>query len=130
MLTVCPECHKQISDRAEICPYCGYKIQSAPIATTLSDIKKSSTGIIYICVGVIALIIGLLTMGIIIGFFIILGALGLIGVGMGQLSGMQDGKCPYCNADATMKYNEVTYKCPHCKNISKKTATTLEKINK
>ena len=29
----CPECNKQISDRAESCPHCGYPLQQQPVYT-------------------------------------------------------------------------------------------------
>ena len=32
-LTQCPECHKEISDKADMCPHCGFKLNLPPSAS-------------------------------------------------------------------------------------------------
>jgi len=126
----CPECKNQISDSAKKCPHCGYSIKSENTRTELGNVEtNTAAGVIYIFIGIVAIIAGLFMLVIIIGIFAIIGGIALIGVGIANISGMQNGICPYCNNAIKVKYKETTVKCTHCKNISRKTDTYLEKIN-
>lgn len=39
MLILCPECDKEISDKAILCPNCGFQNQQTDEAVTMSDIN-------------------------------------------------------------------------------------------
>lgn len=129
-LIKCPECNKEISDTTKSCPHCGYSIKKEITQTELGSVETNAVaGGMWICLGIVSLIIGLFTVGIIIGIFIIIGGLGFIGMGTANISGMQNGVCPYCNNSLKVRRKDTTVKCTHCKNISRKTETHLEKIN-
>ena len=58
----CPECNREISDTADMCPHCGYKLQSKPINTVSQEKKKKifigvAVAILIVCVGVALLCI-------------------------------------------------------------------------
>ena len=125
----CPECNREISDTAKQCPSCGYEIQKEISRSELGEIEKNPTqGMLWIFVGIIAIIGGLFTIGIIIGIFAIIGGFAFIGMGALKISGTQKGLCPYCNNEITVKHNALVYKCPHCKKTSNKANMYLEKI--
>lgn len=129
-LVNCPECNKEISDSAKQCPSCGYEIQKEITRSELGEIEKNpAQGMLCIFVGIIAIIFGFLTIGIIIGIFAIIGGFAFIGMGALKISGTQKGLCPYCNNELTVKHNAVVNKCPHCKKTSKKLNNYLEKID-
>ena len=95
----CPECNKEISDTTKSCPHCGYSIKEEITQTELGSVEtNAAAGVMWICLGIVSLIIGLFTVGIIIGIFIIIGGLGFIGMGAANISGMQNGVCPYRQA--------------------------------
>lgn len=126
----CPECNKEISDTTKSCPHCGYSLKEEITKTELGSIEKNAlSGFLWIVIGIVATIIGVFTVGIIIGIFMIIGGLGFIGMGVANISGMQNGYCPYCNNSLKVRYKDTTVKCTHCKNISRKTEKYLEKIN-
>lgn len=129
-LIKCPECNKEISDTTKSCPHCGYSIKKEITQTELGDVEiKTAVGVMYILLGIISVIIGLFTVGIIIGIFILIGGVAFLGMGAANISGMQNGVCPYCNNYLKVRYKDTTVKCSHCKNISRKTEIYLEKIN-
>lgn len=126
----CPEFKKEISDQAKSCPNCGYVLSHGVTKTELGEKETNpALGWTMIVVGIFAIIIGIFTVSIIIGIFVIMGGLGVAGVGAGKITGMQTGSCPYCSNAVSVKYNATTFKCPHCKKISKKTEKYLEKID-
>lgn len=129
----CPECGKEISDKAEFCPSCGYvlvkselpKIRKSELGAAE---KKPSLGKAYIFCGICVIIFGIFTVAIIIGIFAILGGIGLIVAGSGMISGMQKGLCPYCKNEVSVPIREKTFKCPHCKKTSTHNDNYLETI--
>lgn len=126
----CPECNKEISDTTKSCPHCGYSIKKEITQTELGNVEVNiSAGVMYILLGIISVIIGLFTIGIIIGIFILIGGVAFLGMGAANISGMQNGVCPYCNNSLKVRSKDTTVKCNHCKNISRKTERYLEKIN-
>lgn len=77
-LMICPECGKEVSDRAESCPNCGYPI-SQKKQITLEQTEKTNN-----CkIGLIGFIISFLGFILSIGGFIIVG---LISIAMGIIS--------------------------------------------
>ena len=70
----CPECGKEISDKAASCPGCGVPINMSPSNNHQSDDtspkKKDST--IKIIFGVLAIILAILSFSVNIGFIIFL----------------------------------------------------------
>lgn len=130
-MVTCPECGKEISDSAPSCPHCGYiKAPTENLRSTkLSEPKKNKfLGIAYIVCGVAAIIGGIFTIAIIIGFFAIIGGGVFVSLGIDQLKGVQSGSCPYCGNSASVKARAKTYKCPHCNKISSKKEMSLEAI--
>lgn len=137
----CPECRKDVSDSAGVCPHCGYKIEKAaiknfvPVKTDLVSSKPTSSEIIkaVICfvLGIPTLLWGILTMAAGYGFIML--ALGLIVTIMGVLilRTFQDGVCPYCggklrlNRGNAVNHGRYTVKCGHCHNVMLKTKTQL-----
>lgn len=85
-LIKCPECGKEISDKATVCPNCGYPITSEPIIDSNTDGEsegKSDTmqGILSIVFGVLGIIFALIIGGSIplisLVFFVVSIILGL-----------------------------------------------------
>lgn len=132
-LIVCPECKKEVSDQAKVCPNCGYTITN-PVETPMrkSELslveKHTGAGIGYITAGIFAIIGGAFTLTIIIGIFAIIGGVGLISLGARKLSGLQNGKCPYCGNSVSVLAKATTYKCSHCKKVSSKAGNELRAI--
>ncbi len=42
-LIKCPECDKDVSDSAEICPHCGYRLKPAPNNMAVADDEGNQT---------------------------------------------------------------------------------------
>lgn len=126
----CPECNKEISEHAKTCPNCGFEFAVKPKKTPLGakEVNKVA-GVTWIVVGICAVLVGLFTVGVIIGFLFIFAGLGMIGMGANNMSGMQKGKCPYCNSDALVSVKATTYKCSECKKVSQKKEEYLETID-
>ena len=40
MLKPCPECEMQVSDKATVCPHCGFPLHSAPISTVRKSRRR------------------------------------------------------------------------------------------
>lgn len=130
----CPECSKEISDKAESCPGCGFVLTKDEMIkvrkSDLSEIKKNpALGILWIVVGAICILVGIPLITVIIGIFAIIGGLLFIGMGMNYFSGTQTGNCPYCNHSVTVRAKAATFKCPHCKKISTRNSNQLEAID-
>jgi len=132
-LITCPECGKEISDKAESCPSCGYVLVKNELPkirrSELSQPEKATvSGIVFILCGTAALIFGIFTIAIIIGIFAIIGGVGLIGMGAQKMAGQQKGDCPYCKHEVVVAANSKTFKCPHCKKTSTHSGSCLEAI--
>ena len=126
----CPECNREISDKASACPHCGYELPKQKVSTPLGRVEKDSAkATMYMICGITAIIFGIFTIGIIIGIFAIIGGVALVSMGASNFSGLQYGTCPYCNSSATVKPTDSTYKCPHCQKTSTKTTTHLIQID-
>jgi ribosomal protein L37E len=39
-LTTCPECGKEISDQADLCPHCGYAVRRIRVEATVKRYKR------------------------------------------------------------------------------------------
>lgn len=95
----------------------------------LSEVKKKpGIGMVYIVIGIICVLFSIPLITIIIGIFSAIGGLGLIGMGANNISGMQEGSCPYCKNRISVRAKDATYKCSHCKKISTKKDFLLETI--
>ena len=135
----CPECGKQVSDTASVCPNCGYAISNidkdfTPIVTKLSepmrrDFRKVPTIIISV------LLLGFIILTIVnwrIGLFFLaitffVGAIILFATAKKY----QQGDCPYCGTALNFDVgSSKTFKCPKCGNVGKRNETTLESIHK
>lgn len=129
-LIVCPECKREVSDQANTCPNCGYVLKktSKPKIreSSLSSVETSpGVGAGYIVLGVLAIIGGCFLLAVIVGIFAIIGGVGLISLGLQKISGVQHGRCPYCNNSVTVPVRSTTYKCSHCKKISSRQSDRL-----
>lgn len=62
-LIKCNECGKEISDKAEKCPYCGYKDNVCANISSSNQIKTGSIVSLIACSIIIVLILGFLIMG-------------------------------------------------------------------
>ena len=132
-LMQCPECGREVSDKAESCPNCGYILSESSSDTAkrskLSEpVSNNFYGLLFIFTGVIFLIAGIFTIGIIIGIVFILFGIAGIGAGIQRMGGLQKGNCPYCKQPVEVPVNDGTFKCPHCKKISTHTGSYLETI--
>lgn len=132
-LVMCPECKKEISDRAESCPNCGYVMIKNELPkirrSELSKVNKNmALGIMAIFMGIISVLGGIPLVSIILGIFIIIGGFAFIGVGVSLLQGTQAGYCPYCNNPIKVPVKAPTFKCNHCKKTSTRNNNFLETI--
>ena len=90
-----------------------------PRQSTLSDTKANPLkGFVGVFLGVLMIVFGLFTIGIVIGIFAIIGGIGLILAGIYNFGGYQTGNCPYCENEVTLHVNAKTCKCPHCGKVS------------
>lgn len=136
-LVTCPECKQEISSQANSCPHCGYVLnsggnekQTRNRETKLGAIEKSTgTGVFMILVGIIGIIGGIFTLGLIIGIFAIIGGFVFIAAGATRISGTQQGVCPYCGNAVSVSANSTTCKCVHCKKVSSKSYNYLKAID-
>ena len=105
-LISCPECGKEVSDKAKTCPHCGYSLTEVePMevvpkvrVTELSEPKSN----------------------FILGFILV-----SAGIAMIAFVPKQTGPCPYCGHDITIRASAVTEKCPHCHETFSKHENTL-----
>ena len=134
-LIQCPECGKQISGSAPSCPHCGYLIGSVgsglptPKATILEEVKTNIlAGVGIIILGLIAVIAGIFTIGVIIGALFILFGFSLIVIGTQRISGMQKAYCPYCGKSFEIGKRALSAKCPICKKTSIRSGEQLNPV--
>lgn len=132
----CPECLKEISTDAGICPHCGYKINRerdidfTPIIKPLNKTKITGRGktlalvigsIIFIAAGIPMITIGV---GVVL---IILGIIGFFSA-FTEVKKYKFGECPYCNTELKVNAESQFVICPVCSKKSRVTETTLESI--
>lgn len=131
-LIVCPECGKEVSDRAAACPVCGYPFVDAKgnqtereRTTRLGKITRNPVlGVVLIIVGIVVIIFSLLIIfsfgifGIILGIFSMLLGGALIYGGFSFCKGSAKCKCPFCGKIGSITITEKTYRCPGCKKVS------------
>lgn len=132
----CPECRKEVSDTAEACPHCGFKIEKqellsfVPEKTILYNSKPTAKEIIK---SVVSIVLGLplCVLGIGYGFLPVLIGVIFIGAGVLFLFANKEGECPYCGqllrlsrGDA-LNHGIYAVKCPYCNNTITKTKTHL-----
>lgn len=133
-LITCPECGREISDKAESCPNCGYVLVKNELPkirrTELSEPQKNAAmGVTFIIMGICALICTIFIAPIIfISIFTFFGGFAFIYYGAKTLAGIQKGNCPYCGNAVTVPAKDKTYKCPHCSKISTHNGNFLETI--
>lgn len=131
----CPECRKEISDKAESCPNCGYvlvkndlhRVRRTKIDYAAPDKKM---GNILIWEGVLCIFGGIILIPI---FFIsiILWGLGITAISRGikeRTGKRKKADCPYCGNKIPISSYETTIKCPHCRKISTHKEDYLESI--
>lgn len=137
-LIICPECEKEISDTANSCPHCGYKLSNDSNfkKTEVHSLPaKKGVGAGNLFIGIILLITGIITMfllgifGIIIGIIEIGIGLTLIKSGKDNAKGtLQEANCPYCGKDITFAEDKTRIECMHCKQVSIKNNNYLTPI--
>ena len=137
-LIKCPECNREISDTAEACPFCGCnpkKIeQFEKKVISLGDVpsRTKTRGLALMVMSLVAFPVGIATVALIIGIFIIIGAIYMFIVGFSLLTEKkQEGNCPYCGERLNVPKtdSEKMTKCPVCNNLIKQTANTFENIH-
>lgn len=129
-LITCPECGKEISDKAATCPGCGAPITgSQPVMQDADTVefkptpvggaeKKPTKGIALIVGGIALMLIGLPMLSILIGIApIVLGIILVLG-GFVQFKKSSPCKCPYCLKDSIIPEGSNSFKCPYCKKTS------------
>lgn len=98
--------------------------------STLSEVKRNrGVGVIFIIAGIICVLVGIPTIAMVIGIFAIFSGFFLIALGASNLSGTQEGTCPYCRHSVKVGAKAKTLKCPHCKKTSTKKDSCLETID-
>lgn len=145
----CPECNKEISSAAEVCPNCGYPVaraNSAP-ANNQADVsssdekeavpfekkvsplsekvvsKKGMWG--HIIGGLCCISVGIPLVSIFIGvLFILVGVWELIKAAGSKIE-TQNGDCPYCGVKLTVHCGQTAFRCPVCNNVGQQTGTSL-----
>lgn len=137
----CPECNHCVSDTAESCPNCGYRLQQQPsnnavpvskneqsFQKVVNPLSSSTLNVVLAFVGASTLIavgIPLIAAGIGV-ILIILGVIGFFYL-LADNQKYKFGKCPYCGTRLKLKtVSEGLFKCPSCNNIGKQTENTLE----
>lgn len=130
----CPECNHTVSDSAEMCPNCGYKLADhcnnphIPKKTTLSRTRKIgvSKSVLTLIGGCLLIAIGIPLISIGIGVvLIILGVIGAIS-SLTEVKKYQYGPCPYCGTELRVTAGNSNFKCPVCNNMGVQTDTSLE----
>ena len=127
----CPECGREISDKAASCPHCGVpitaQVEQSPESThgfretQLGDVKKGSGsifailfGLMIMCAGFVCIMVGEFAAALIA---IVVGLVMMI-LGAKLIKGLRAGKCPYCGVDINVAETSATIKCPHCNKVS------------
>jgi len=133
-LLKCPECGKEISDKAENCPHCGYVL----VKNELPKIRRTELtrnppkpvpGVICIALGAFMIFGGLLTIVAIFGIFVLIAGIAFLTYGVNLfVGGSETGTCPYCGNTISTPRNFLTYKCPCCKKTSTHRGNFLETI--
>lgn len=133
-LITCPECGKEISDKAENCPNCGYVL----VKNELPKIRRTELtpnspklipGGLCVALGGFLIFGGLIMIVSIIGIFAVIFGLIILVYGINLLSGNSEaGTCPYCGNQISVPKKVLTYKCPHCKKTSTHKNSSLETI--
>lgn len=126
----CPECARQISDTAEICPHCGFKISEQPeFEVKITQLSKPKFQIMdrlaELIGGIVVFAIGIPLVTIVVGIFLMIIGIFMVGHAIFR-SKVQTGDCPYCGTNLTTRGTGNTFTCPHCNNTGKKTETTFE----
>ncbi|MCD8174555.1 MAG: hypothetical protein LUD41_01215 [Phascolarctobacterium sp.] len=104
-----------------------------PVPETMTQLDEPHShaimGTTFVLFGILIVLLSFL--GGVIGF-IVIGLVGLImlGAGADMLAKKQDGKCPYCGGNVSVPAGASAFKCPHCKQTSKKTDRFLTKIER
>ena len=130
----CPECNREVSETAELCPHCGYNLaKKLDFEVKTSQLSKPEIRIgkriAEIIGGIVLIGIGLPLLSAVIGIVPII--LGLISFCLGLFEKpVQKAKCPYCETPLLIKPGGNTFRCPKCNNCGKKTETSLETTHK
>lgn len=115
----CPECGKEISDKAESCPNCGYvlvkKIDEPPKNLLKEKQSHPILGIPLVLLGIVCFLFGLFTLPTIFGFAGLISFGVLFSGGYGLIVGSRKGACPYCGQEVSVLSNARAYKCPRCR---------------
>lgn len=137
-LIKCPECDKEVSDKAISCPHCGYELPNANKfeKTEIHSVPaKMGSGTIGIFAGIILIPIGIITMfllsifGLIIGIVEIVIGIALIKSGKDNVKGnMQEADCPYCGKKIYFSKDEIRIECVYCKQVSVKSDDYLTPV--
>lgn len=132
-LIYCPECKKSISDTAEVCPHCGFKIPAAgddfeKVSSPLSAATTRGRGaqLAMIIGGCILIAVGIPLVSIGIGILLIILGIAALVMSFVSKGKYQVGDCPYCGTNIRVDSRMPSFICPNCKNSGVKTATALE----
>jgi len=135
-LIKCSECGKDVSDKASSCPNCGAPILENAKAVVDEPrreplgpvIKENGKAIMFISIGVIMVIVGLMTIVMIIGIIPLLLGVAFISFGRNQLAGTRHSRCPKCGAKIEVKANESVIQCNACKGALRIRGQYLEEV--
>lgn len=119
-LIKCPECTREISTTASLCPHCGYIMKQSEA----NEFKKKATG--ELIGGIGCLIIGIPLVTIFVGVIFILAGLWCFVQYFKYKRLSQIGSCPYCNTELKVYVGNKSFICPICHNAGEQTDATLE----
>ena len=132
-IIICPECGAKVSDRAPACPSCGVPLAGSVKMTPIGEYRRRpALGVLALIIGLVGIPLGIFTLSIIIGFFVLFGAVLSLGLSAYCFKPTASCRCPYCGGKGSTAWKDVTYKCLSCKNISavdhrKRVLKTIEK---
>ena len=125
-LMKCPECGKEISDKASVCPNCGFLLSSSAsrprfqISSSETPVgpleRKPFTG----CASIVVGLCGVPLMFVLppIGILMIIGSIIMIISGITNMGGYCSVTCPYCHTSGQMDPSAPGYTCPACRKRS------------
>ncbi len=140
-LITCPECNREVSDKAYSCPHCGYVLSEQtssatppvhqPRPTRIGAQRRNVvSGSIWSVIGMLLIGLGILSCFVILPVGIVILVLGGIIYAKGTASsvGVHAVTCPYCGASGIMDSTAQSYKCRICSKKSVKKGEYLHPV--